>query len=181
MFYIVNVDRNWAIGVAGDMLVHLKSDLKFFKEQTMGKTVLMGRKTYESLPGQKALPGRRNVVLTRNKDFAAEGFETVHSVDEALQLAATMPKEDFAIMGGANIYEIFRPYCYHAVITKIHETFPNPDAHITNLDEAENWVVEWESEVIDDPQHDHQRVIYRNTNVTPNPHIKAETPESETC
>ena len=103
MFYIVNVDENWAIGADGDMLVHLKSDLRFFKEQTMGKTVLMGRKTYESLPGQKALPGRHNVVLTRNSDFAAEGFRTVHTVDEALKLAATMDPDDFVIMGGANI------------------------------------------------------------------------------
>jgi len=171
LFYIVNVDRNWAIGAAGDMLVHLKTDLKFFKDQTMGKTVLMGRKTYESLPGQKALPGRRNIVLTRNKAFQADGFETVHSVDEALALAATMADDDFVIMGGANIYETFRPYCDHAIITKIYATFDNPDALITDLDQAADWEVVWESETIEDPQYDHRRVVYRNTNPTPNPYI----------
>lgn len=170
MFYIVNVDHNWAIGADGDMLVHLKSDLKFFKEQTMGKTVLMGRKTYESLPNQTALPGRRNVVLTRNEGFEADGFEVVHSVDEALKLAATMEPDDFVIMGGANIYETFRQYCDHAIITKIHTSFASPDSHITNLDEAENWVVAEEGETIEDPQFDHHRVIYHNKMVTPNPH-----------
>lgn len=172
MFYIVNVDENWAIGAAGDMLVHLKSDLKFFKEQTLGKTVLMGRKTYESLPGQRALPGRRNVVLTRNRDFQADGFEVVHSVDEALALASVMEANDFVIMGGANIYETFRPYCDHAIITKIHTKFPNPDSLIRNLDEEPDWVVEWEGETIEDPQFLHHRVIYHNLNVRPNPHEK---------
>ena len=172
MFYIVNVDRNWAIGAAGDMLVHLKSDLKFFKEQTMGKTVLMGRKTYQSLPGQQALPGRRNIVLTRNKDFAADGFETGHSVDQVLALAATIDPDDFVIMGGANIYETFRPYCDHAIITKIHATFADPDALITNLDHLEEWEMEWRSGLIHDPQYDHERVIYRNRQVKPNPFVK---------
>lgn len=171
MFYIVNVDHNWAIGAAGDLLVHLKSDLKFFKEQTMGKTVLMGRKTYQSLPSQKPLPGRRNVVLTRNKDFSAEGFEVVHSVDQALALAAGLPADDFVIMGGANIYETFRPYCDHAIITKIHTTFDQPDAFIANLDQLDEWEVAWEGELIEDPQFNHHRVIYRNTATRDNPHL----------
>lgn len=172
MFYIVNVDQNWAIGADGDMLVHLKSDLKFFKEQTMGKTVLMGRKTYQSLPGQRALPGRRNVVLTRNKDFQAEGFEVVHSVAEVLQLAATVPNDEFVIMGGADIYETFRPYCDTAIITKIHTTFAEPDSYVANLDQADGWVIDWQGETIEDPQFDHHRVIYKNQKVKPNPYKK---------
>lgn len=86
MDLILAADSRWGIGKNGGLLCHLSGDLKYFKRQTMSKTVIMGRVTLQSLPGGKGLPGRRNIVLTRDKNFAAENAEIVHSTEELLSL-----------------------------------------------------------------------------------------------
>ena len=80
MKMIAAVDRNWSIGKDGNLLVRIPEDQKFFKRMTLGKTVVMGRKTLDSLPGGRALKDRANIVLTRNPDFARENVTVVHSV-----------------------------------------------------------------------------------------------------
>ncbi|WP_459129270.1 dihydrofolate reductase [Guggenheimella bovis] len=164
MFAIVNVDKNWGIGLKGDMLIHLKSDLKFFKEQTIHKTVLMGRKTYESLPGKKPLVSRRNIILTRS-DLEVPGFEVISSMEEALALSKTMDPDDFVIMGGAEIYKKFLPYCEKAIITKIDFEYDDVDRYFPNLDELEGWELESESELFHDEQVNYKRAIYKHTKV----------------
>ena len=82
MNYIACVDENWGIGKNGDLLFSIKGDMKFFRETTLGKTVVMGRKTLLSFPGSKPLKIRRNIVLTKNRDFSCEGAEIVHSTEE---------------------------------------------------------------------------------------------------
>ena len=82
MELIAAADKTWAIGRDGKLLCHLPGELKYFKEKTTGKTVVMGRKTLESLPGSKPLPNRRNIVLTKDLSFEKEGCEIVHSVDK---------------------------------------------------------------------------------------------------
>lgn len=99
---IVAIDRKGGIGRGGDMLFHLRADLKRFKALTMGNTLVMGRKTFESLPSG-ALPGRRNIVVTRNAGYAAAGIETAASLEEAYAMAADGPGEVFVI-GGSQIY-----------------------------------------------------------------------------
>jgi len=96
---IVAIDRKGAIGHAGDQLYYIKEDLKRFKSLTMGNTIIMGRKTFEALP-KGALPGRKNIVVTRNRSYRAPGAEVAHSLAEALSIA---PAEAF-IIGGAEIY-----------------------------------------------------------------------------
>lgn len=113
---IVAISENGGIGKDNGLLFHISADLKRFKELTSGHTVIMGRKTLQSLPGGRGLPNRRNIVITRDIDFTAEGAEIVHSVDEALALA----EEDAFVIGGASIYQAMLPYCDKVYLTKVY-------------------------------------------------------------
>ncbi|MCG8433703.1 MAG: dihydrofolate reductase, partial [Gammaproteobacteria bacterium] len=97
---IVAMDKNRVIGKDNAMPWHLPADLKYFKQTTMGKPIIMGRKTYEAIG--KALPGRLNIVVTRDKNYTADGCTVVHDIDEAL--AAAAGHEEVMIIGGANLY-----------------------------------------------------------------------------
>ncbi|MDE6317515.1 MAG: dihydrofolate reductase, partial [Muribaculaceae bacterium] len=97
---IAAIGRDNAIGRNGDLAFHLRADMRHFKELTTGHTVVMGRKTFDSLP-KGALPNRRNIVITRNPDFAAKGTERASSLDEAIAMAAG---EEIFIIGGGEIY-----------------------------------------------------------------------------
>ena len=124
------------IGAEGGMPWHVPEDLAHFKEITHGAPVIMGRKTLESFPGGHPLKDRRNIVLTRDADFAREGVETVHSVEGALEAVAD---EDVAwVIGGGAVYEQFLPYCYEAEITHNHVIHP-ADTFFPNLDENPEW------------------------------------------
>ena len=107
MYAIVAVDEKWGIGRDNALLFNLPADLKRFKELTSGHTVLMGRKTLESLPGGRGLPNRRNIVLTGQRGFTAERAEIVHSPAEALLTA----DEDSWVIGGESVYRMFLPLC----------------------------------------------------------------------
>ena len=108
--------RNGIIGRDGGLPWHISSDLKRFKELTMGKPVIMGRKTWDSLP-RKPLPGRVNIVVTRQKDFAADGAVVVQSIDEAMQHANIT--EEICIIGGAEIYRLFLPMAQRIYLTEV--------------------------------------------------------------
>lgn len=99
---IVAIDRRGAIGRGGDLLFYIKDDLRRFKALTMGNTLVMGRRTFESLP-KGALPGRRNIVVSRNAAYTAPGIEVAPSLEAALALAADGPGDTFVI-GGGQIY-----------------------------------------------------------------------------
>jgi len=116
---IVAAARNNAIGKNNQLLWHMPADLKFFKETTLGHPVIMGRKTYESVG--KPLPKRRNIVITRNQDFAPEGVEVCHSLDAALELLDDT-EENF-IVGGSEIYKMSLPYCDKIYYTEIDASF----------------------------------------------------------
>ena len=113
---IVAISENGGIGKDNGLLFHISADLKRFKELTSGHTVIMGRKTLQSLPGGRGLPNRRNIVITRDIDFTAERAEIVHSVDEALALA----EENAFVIGGASIYQAMLPYCDKVYLTKVY-------------------------------------------------------------
>ena len=115
MYAIVAVDEKWGIGRDNRLLFHLPADLKRFKELTSGHTVLMGRKTLESLPGGRGLPNRRNIVLTGQRGFTAERAEIVHSPAEALLTA----DEDSWVIGGEGVYRMFLPLCDRVYVTRI--------------------------------------------------------------
>jgi dihydrofolate reductase len=130
---IVAAARNNAIGNNNELLWHMPADLKFFKETTLGHPVIMGRKTYESVG--KPLPKRRNIVITRNADFSAEGVEVCHSLEEALGLLDET-EENF-IVGGAEIYKMSLPYCDRIYFTRIEGDF-EADTFFPSFD-PEEW------------------------------------------
>ena len=141
MNVIVAVDQNWAIGKDGDQLVYLKEDLKRFRTLTSGHTVILGRKTLATFPGGRPLKNRRNLILSRNPQFQAEGAEVFSTVEELVQKA----DKDAFVIGGASVYEQLLPYCDTAYITKIHAAFP-ADTYFPDLDKSEEWKVREESD-----------------------------------
>ena len=111
--------QNGVIGRSGKLPWHIPADLKRFKALTMGSVMVMGRKTFESLPG--LLPGRRHIVLTHDRRWAAAGAETAHSVDEAFQLAGAEP---ISVIGGAEIFALFLPLADRIELTQVLEDVP---------------------------------------------------------
>ena len=118
LFLIYARAANGCIGRDGALPWHLPADLKRFKALTMGKPMIMGRKTFESLPG--LLPGRRNIVLTRRERWDSTGAEVVRSVEEALALADS---DDVAVIGGAAIFDVFAAHADRIELTEIHADF----------------------------------------------------------
>lgn len=138
MNFIVVVDKQWNIGCGGKLLTHIPEDLKFFKKITLNKVVVMGRKTFESLPGKRPLEGRINVILTKDRNFKAEGTIICHSMEELFETLKAYPSEDVFIIGGGAIYEQLIPYCNKGYVTKIDDEFRG-DTRIRNLDIMEEW------------------------------------------
>ena len=113
---IVASSANNVIGAQGDLPWRLSDDLKRFKAVTMGKPIVMGRKTWESIG--RALPGRQNIVITRRHDFAADGCDVVHSLDEAMSVAGDVG--EIMVIGGSQVYEIFLPAAQRLYLTRVH-------------------------------------------------------------
>ncbi len=116
---IVAMGTNRVIGRDNKIPWHLPADMRFFKETTMGKPIIMGRKTYESLG--HALPGRRNIVMSRNKEFKAEGCTVVGSLAEALEVA--VGEGEIMIIGGEELYRLFLPFAKRIYLTVIEADF----------------------------------------------------------
>lgn len=135
MELIVAVYDDWGIGRDGTQPVALSADRKFFREMTRGAMVIAGRRTIADFPGQKPLPGRVNVAITR-RNSEIPGFTVCHSVEEAVELAKTAEKA--MVIGGGTVYRQMLPYCDRAIITKVHIT-PESDTYFPNLDEACDW------------------------------------------
>ena len=134
---IVAVSENWGIGKDNALLFHIRADLQRFKALTTGHTVVMGRRTLESLPGGRGLPGRRNLVLSTRPDFAAERAEVVRSLDEAVAAA----EEDAFVIGGETVYRALLARCERVYVTKVFAA-ADADAFFPDLDAAPGWAVE---------------------------------------
>ena len=126
---IVAVASDGAIGRQGDLLCHLPADMKHFKEVTMGHSIIMGRKTFESFP-RRPLPGRQNIVITRNADWQYPGVTVVHSLEEAIASAET---DIVFIIGGAQVYEQALPLVDVLHLTLIHARWASADAFFPAL------------------------------------------------
>ena len=132
---IVAVAENYAIGKDNKLLWHLPNDLKRFKRLTTGYTIIMGKKTWESLPNQP-LPNRRNIVITDDPDDLFEGAEMATSIETALALCD--PEDENFVMGGASIYQQFLPLTDRLYLTRIHKSFDG-DAFFPELN-----LLDWE-------------------------------------
>ncbi|MDE6764588.1 MAG: dihydrofolate reductase [Oscillospiraceae bacterium] len=153
MTAIAAVSENRGIGKAGDLLFNIPEDKRFFRRTTLNHTVIMGRKTLESLPNGKPFKDRNNIVLSRDKSFSCDGTTVCGSVGEALKLIGS--DEEAFVVGGGEIYKAMLPYCEKAIITKVYAA-PEADVFFPDLDEDENWSLEEQSE-----EYDYEGLKYR--------------------
>ena len=145
MNIIVAVDKNWGIGKDNKLLVSIPSDMKFFREETMNKVVVMGRKTLESFPNGLPLKKRMNIVLTKDRNYKVKDAILVHSVEELMEELKKYDSEDIYVIGGDSIYRQLLPYCDVAHVTKIDYAY-EADSYFPNLDEMSDWTIERTSE-----------------------------------
>ena len=156
MTIIAAVAQNNAIGFENKLIYWLPNDLKRFKALTTGHTIIMGRKTFESLP-KGALPNRRNIVLSRQSTFTAPGAEVFHSLEEALK--ACKPEEELFIIGGSSLYQEALGQADRLCLTHIEDTPEQADAFFPEIDKTV-WTVENEEAHDTDEKHE---FLYRFT------------------
>lgn len=144
MNLIAAVDKNWAIGMDNKLLVRIPDDMKRFRQMTIEKVVVMGRKTLESFPGGRPLKGRVNIVLSKDRNYQPKDVIVVHSMEELSVELKKYKSEDIFVIGGESIYRQLLDECDTAYITKIDYAY-QADAWFPNLDEEDAWQVEEES------------------------------------
>ena len=162
MNFIVAVDKNYAIGKNGTLIYSLPSDLAYFKKVTSGKIVVMGDRTFLSLP-KHPLPNRTNIVMTLT-DETFEGAITVRSVDELKNIIKNYNTDDVFVIGGASIYNLLMDYCRFAYITKIEASEP-ADTFINNIEKTENWQLISSTEIQTENGIDFKFCVFENTNI----------------
>ena len=145
---IVNVDKNWGIGIGNSLLNHLSPDMKFFKEKTTGNVVVMGKSTFLSFPGPKALPNRVNIVLTTDKSWSAPDVIVCHSIEELFIQLERYDTNTVYVIGGESVYNQLLPYCNTAYVTKV-ETAKTADKFFPNLDESNEWILSQDGEMLE--------------------------------
>lgn len=145
MNLIAAVDVNWAIGYKNKLLVSIPDDMKFFRQTTTGKVVVMGRKTLESFPNGQPLKNRVNIVLTSDKNYKVKDAIVVHDLDELHKELEQYNSEDVYVIGGESIYRQLLDECNVAHITKIDYAY-DADAYFPNLDEKEEWQITEDSD-----------------------------------
>ena len=145
MKLIVAVDSRWAIGLKGGLLVRIPNDHKNFRQETLGKVVVLGRKTLETFPQGVPLAGRTNIILSRDPDYQVKDAIVVHSLEELLNVLKEYEDDKIYIIGGESVYRMMLPYCDTAYVTKIDHVY-DADAYFPDLDETEDWEITAESE-----------------------------------
>lgn len=145
MNLIVAVDENWAIGLKNKLLVQIPSDQKFFRQETTGKVVVLGRKTLETFPGGLPLKNRTNIILSTDRSYKVKDAVVVHSIPELLEELKQYDSKDVYIIGGESIYRQMLPYCDTAHVTKIYHSY-EADTYFPNLDELPEWEITATSE-----------------------------------
>ena len=135
---IVAADKNWAIGYKNKLLVSIPADMKFFRQMTGGKVVVMGRKTLESFPNGLPLKNRTNIVLTGNPNYHVKDAVIVHTTEELLEELKKYDSEEVYVIGGDSVYSAMLDHCDTAYVTKIDFAY-EADTWFPNPDEREDW------------------------------------------
>ena len=164
IYAIVHADKEWGIGKGNDMMFSLPKDMKFFRETTLGHTVVLGGKTLRSFPGQKPLKNRVNIVLSRGQ--VRDDCIIVPSYEALKAEIKKRQDEDIFIIGGGEIYKALLPYCHGAYVTKV-DAVGGAEVFFPNLDENENFICVEEGEPIEDNGYTIRFAKYQNTNVQP--------------
>ena len=141
---ILSADRNWGIGYQNKLLVSIPSDMRFFREMTEGKVIVMGRKTMESFPNGLPLKKRVNVVLTHDRSYQVKDAVIVHDKDELMEELKKY-QEDIFVVGGGSVYELLLPYCDTAYVTRIDMEY-QADTFFPDLDQDPEWELTEESD-----------------------------------
>lgn len=144
MNIIVAVDKEWGIGNRGQLLMHIREDLRNFARLTKGKTVIYGSKTLETFPGKEPLKSRRNIILSRKENLEIENAEIAGSVEKAMELVANEDPEDVFVIGGGTVYSQFLPFCDCCYVTKIEKSFEK-DVYFENIDADNGWKLVYRS------------------------------------
>jgi dihydrofolate reductase len=131
---IAAASENNVIGRGGELPWHLPKDLQYYRLRTLGHPIIMGRKTFESIG--KPLPGRRNIVVTRRRDFSSQGCDVVHSLEEALALVRDDPSGEVFVIGGGEIYGAALTHVRRIYLTRVHATIEG-DAYFPEVDWSE--------------------------------------------
>lgn len=145
MNLIVAVDENWAIGNKNELLISIPADHKFFRQETTGKVVILGRKTLETFPQGLPLKNRTNIIMSTNKDYQVKDAVVVHDLDELLSHIEKYDTEDVYVVGGESVYRLLLPYCDTAHVTKIDHAY-EADAYFPDLDALPEWKITADSE-----------------------------------
>lgn len=159
---ILHVDEKWGIGKQNDLMFSLPADMKFFRETTRGKVVVMGLNTLKSFPGGKPLKNRVNIVLSF--DDVDEDVITVHNLDELFEEVKKYPAEDVFVVGGASVYRTLFPYCTEILITKV-QADGGAEVFVPNLDESPDYELVYESEPVEDNGYTIRFCTYRNLKI----------------
>ncbi len=142
---IVSVDQNWGIGYRGELLQKIPEDMKFFRQMTVGKVVVMGRETFESLPGKEPLKDRINIVLSKSGSFHDDKIIICRTLEQLLQELEEYSADDIYIIGGETVYSQLLSHCTEAYVTKIQNTYP-ADKYFMNMDQSGKWMLVSQSE-----------------------------------
>ena len=166
---ILHCDRNWGIGKKNDLMFRLPADMKFFRNTTTGKVVVMGSNTLLSFPGGKPLKNRTSIVLWPGGDgerAKADGFIMVQSLPELFDEIAKYPPEDVFVIGGAMMYHTLLPYCSKVLLTKV-DADGGAEVFFDNLDKLDNWKMTYGSEPQEDNGYTIRFTTYENSSILP--------------
>jgi dihydrofolate reductase len=163
MKVIVAVDEHWGIGYKGNLLLRIPDDMKCFKQLTIGKVVVMGRETFNSLPDRQPLKDRKNIVLS-NQYFRSESLLVCHSLDDLFQTLENYNTDEVFVIGGESIYSQLLPYCSEAYVTKIKKSF-TADKYFPDLDKEPAWEIQTVGNLKKYADVEYQFTKYVNTNL----------------
>lgn len=160
---IFHADRRWGIGRANDLMFSIPKDMKFFRETTLHKVVVMGLNTLRSFPNGQPLKNRTNIVLC--PDEIEGDFIHVHDLDELFEEVKKYPPDEVFVIGGASVYRALIPYCSEVLVTKV-DADGNADAFVPNLDEDPAFELVYESERVEDNGYTLTFCTYKNRKIT---------------
>ena len=160
---IVAVDKNWGIGKKNDLLFSLPEDMKYFREKTLNKVVIMGSNTLKSFPNGKPLKNRTNIVLFPGGEKRDDCI-IVDSIDELKQELSKHNPDDVFVIGGAMFYKTMLPYCSEVYVTKV-DADGGAEVFYENLDALESWSCDWVSEPVQTNGYTIRFTVYKNSDI----------------
>ncbi len=164
MIAVVAVDDRFGIGLDNNLLFRCKEDQRFFRDTTLGGTVIMGRKTYLSLPKtRRPLPERRNIVMTTDENFYEEGVIPCLGIKQLIEMTEKLDKDEVFVIGGEQIYRALLPFCHKLYVTRFKSTKP-ADTFFPNLDEIKGWDITFKSSTYNHEGTEYNFLTYEPTN-----------------